>query len=95
MLEGVVEEMGSKLSPKCLSISTFSHSLWMWQGSGREQMARQRGANEVVTHGGISGESCGIMSQTVEATRQPISGPTAFLNICCSQMIVSQWRGVN
>ena len=32
-------------------------------------MARRRGENEVVTHGGISGPFCGIMSQTVEATK--------------------------
>jgi len=38
MLEGVVEEIGSKDHLKAsLVISTFPHSLWMWPGSGSKQ----------------------------------------------------------
>ena len=53
-------------------------------------MARQRGANEVVTYGSISGPFWGIKIQTVEATSKQKSGPTASLNIGCSQVTDSQ-----
>ena len=48
-------------------------------------MARQRGGNEVVTHGSISVPLCGISSQTVEATsEQPYDrfGYLLFTNDC-------------
>ena len=48
MLDRVVEGMGSKRSPESLAISTFPHYFWMWPGSGKRTMVRQR------THGRIS-----------------------------------------
>ena len=88
MLEGVVADIGSKVSPKCLAISTFSHFLWMWQESGCEQW-HDNVVKTKLWHMEVSQNH--IVASQSRLSRLQVNSRTTALDICCSQLTVPQW----